>query len=117
LQLAILQHILDVGPTTAASLAATEHVSQQAIAQGVATLKEAGLVRGERDVSDGRKILISFTDAGREMFESLRSSRRAWLVQAIDAVIGPTERPNLDVAIDVLERLAAADLSAAIEIR
>jgi hypothetical protein len=29
LQLAILQHILDAGPTTAASLAATEHVSQQ----------------------------------------------------------------------------------------
>jgi DNA-binding MarR family transcriptional regulator len=110
-QLAILQRILDKGPTTAAALAAAEHVSQQAVAQSVAILKEAGLVRGDRDATDGRKVLISVTDAGRELFESLLSSRKAWLVEAIDAMIGPAERPNLDITIELLERLAGADLS------
>jgi DNA-binding MarR family transcriptional regulator len=116
-QLAIIQRILDVGPATAASLAAAEHVSQQAIAQSVAILKEAGLVEGERDATDGRKVLISVTDAGRELFESLLASRKAWLVQAIDTVIGPKERPNLDIIIELLERLAGADLNAEIGIR
>lgn len=110
-QLAILQRILKEGPTTAACLAVAEHVSQQAIAQSVATLKEAGLVQGERDVTDGRKVLMSATPAGRDMFESLMASRKAWLVRAIDTMIGPQERPNLDITIELLERLAGADLS------
>jgi DNA-binding MarR family transcriptional regulator len=110
-QLSILHRILDEGPATAASLAAAEHVSQQAIAQSVATLKEAGLVRGDRDATDGRKVLISVTAAGRELFESLLNSRNAWLVQAIDTMIGPKERANLDITIELLERLAAADTS------
>ena len=111
-QLAILHRILDAGPTTAASLAAAEHVSQQAIAQSVATLKEAGLVQGDRDIQDGRKILISATDTGRKLFDSLLSSRKAWLVRAIDTIVGPDERRDLDATIDLLERLAGADLEA-----
>ena len=55
---------------TAAALAAAEHVSQQSISQGVATLKEAGLVQSERDATDGRKVVISLTPAGQDMFES-----------------------------------------------
>jgi DNA-binding MarR family transcriptional regulator len=109
-QLAVLKRIIDGGRTTAATLAAAEHVSQQAIAQSVAALKAAGLVRGERDATDGRKMLISVTDAGREMFEALWASRKAWLVHAIDAMVGPDERRDLDTAIELLERLAGADL-------
>lgn len=115
-QLAILQRILNEGPVTAASLALAEHVSQQAIAQSVATLKEAGLVKGERDATDGRKVLMSATPAGQDLFESLMASRRAWLVRAIDKVIGPDERQDLDAAIELLERLAGADLSSGSEL-
>jgi DNA-binding MarR family transcriptional regulator len=110
-QFAILQRILESGPATAASLAGAEHVSQQAIAQSVAILKEAGLVHGERDATDGRKVLITGTDAGRDLFDSLLASRKAWLVRAIDAIVGPAERPSLDKTIQLLERLAGADLS------
>jgi hypothetical protein len=39
-----LQRILAEGPATAASLAAAEHMSRQAIAESVAILTEAGLV-------------------------------------------------------------------------
>jgi DNA-binding MarR family transcriptional regulator len=111
-QLAILHRVIAEGPVTAATMAAAEHVSQQAIAQSVAALKEAGLVKAERDAADGRKLLISATATGLEMYETLSASRKAWLAQAIDSVVGPGERRDLDVAIGLLERLAAADLGA-----
>ncbi|MFJ4921073.1 MarR family winged helix-turn-helix transcriptional regulator [Streptomyces sp. NPDC088725] len=108
-QLAILQRIIEGGPATAAALAAAEHVSQQAVAQSVAALKAGALVGTERDTADRRKVLISATDEGRELFASLLASREAWLVRAIDAMVGPDERRDLDVTIELLERLAAAD--------
>lgn len=115
-QLALLQRLIEGGPATAASLAAAEHVSQQAIAQSVATLKAAELVGTRRDPADGRKVLISPTDAGRGLFASLLASREAWLVRAIETVVASDERASLDTAIELLERLAAADLSPDVEI-
>jgi DNA-binding MarR family transcriptional regulator len=109
-QLALLHRIVDSGPTTAAQLATAEHVSQQAIAQSVAALKETALVDGERDAQDGRKVLINVTDAGHTLYESMLASPKTWLARAIDASIDPADRRGLDAAIDMLERLAAADL-------
>src|ERR1700726_1653111 len=57
-QLALLDHLLKQGPSTAASLAAAENVSQQSIAQSVAMLKAAGLITPGPPPTDGRKILI-----------------------------------------------------------
>ena len=48
-QLTILQHLRNGGPTTAAALATAEHVSQQAIAQNLKKLKDAGLVTDRRE--------------------------------------------------------------------
>jgi DNA-binding MarR family transcriptional regulator len=116
-QLALLGRILGDGPATASSLAASEHVSQQAIAQSLTALRAAGLVQAKPDPKDGRKSLMSATPAGRRMLESLRSSREAWLMRAIDATVGADERAALDKAIELLERLADADLSPGVEIR
>jgi len=107
-QQSILQHLRLNGPATAASLAAAEHVSQQAIAQSVMPLKSAGLVRSEPDPKDGRKTLISITDAGLAVRESLIASRNSWLAQAIDSTLAAEERAALEKAIELLERLADA---------
>jgi DNA-binding MarR family transcriptional regulator len=107
-QVAILQHLRRKGPTTAADLAIAEHVSQQAIAQNLAMLKRAGLVQAMPDPDDGRKSLIHMTDSGDQLFEAIISSRNAWLAQAIQATITLEERPALDKAIELLERLADA---------
>ncbi len=108
-QLSILQRLHRNGPATAASLAAVEHVSQQAIAQNVAPLKSAGLVQSEPDQQDARKTLISVTDAGHRLHESIIASRNAWLARAIDSTIEARERAALVKAIELLERLADAD--------
>jgi DNA-binding MarR family transcriptional regulator len=116
-QLAAMQRIIDAGPTTAAALAAAEHVSQQAVAQNVAALRAWGLVRSAPDPDDGRKVLLSATDQGRALFARLRETREAWLARAIDAVVMPEEWAALQAAISLLERLAGADLSPDVEIR
>jgi DNA-binding MarR family transcriptional regulator len=109
-QMAIVHRLRTDGPATAADLAAAEHVSQQAIAQNLAALKQAGLVAAALDPTDGRKILISVTDAGNRLFEAVIASRNTWLAQAIDAEIGPDERPVLAAAITLLERLSEHNL-------
>lgn len=107
--LAILKRLRDGGPTTASALAGAEHVSQQAIAQHVTALTRAGLVRAKRDPTDARKRLIHVTRAGHRLFESAADSRHAWLTRIIDAELGARNRPALERAIGLLERIAAAD--------
>ncbi len=85
-------------------------MSQQAIAQSLTTLKAEGLVRSRPDPADGRKALLSVTATGRRLVERMVASRDAWLVRAIDATVAADERAVLAQAIDLLERLAGADL-------
>jgi DNA-binding MarR family transcriptional regulator len=108
-QLAVLKRLREGGPTTAAALAASEHVSHQAIAQNLAALKRAGLVRLAPDPNDGRKSLVRITTPGSRLFESAVASRDAWLAHAIGQTVPAGERPALERAISLLERLADAD--------
>jgi DNA-binding MarR family transcriptional regulator len=107
-QLSALNRLRRDGPATAASLAAAEHVSQQAIAQILATLRAAGLVDATPDPVDRRKCLLEVTDAGHALIGSILASRNAWLVRAVEQTVGPDELDALDRAIDLLERLADA---------
>ncbi|MGI8713105.1 MAG: MarR family winged helix-turn-helix transcriptional regulator [Solirubrobacteraceae bacterium] len=108
-QLALLGRVIGERPTTAAALAAVEHVSQQAIAQNLATLKAAGLVRAKPDPEDRRKSLISATPAAGRLRQSLLQSKEAWLTRAIQASVPAHEWATLEAAIALLERLAGAD--------
>ena len=109
-QLSIFGRLRLNGPATASSLAAAEHVSQQAIAQSVMPLKAAGLVSSEPDPKDGRRTLLSITDAGLAMRESVIASGNTWLEKAIGSTIDADESGALDKAIELLERLADADI-------
>ncbi|MDN3354272.1 MarR family transcriptional regulator [Actinomadura sp. DC4] len=113
-QVAVLKNIVEEGPVTAAYLATAQHVSPQSIAQNVAVLKAAGLVRTERDPGDGRKTLISANESGGRLVDSMSALRRSFLVRAIDTLVAPEERAGLDRAIELLERFAAADLGPAL---
>jgi DNA-binding MarR family transcriptional regulator len=110
-QRAVLATVVGQGPLTAARIADLEHVSPQSIAQSLAELKARGLVRPEPDPQDGRKKLIYAEASASELVDSLMAERSSFLVRAIDQVIAPGEREDLEKAIDLLERLATADLS------
>jgi DNA-binding MarR family transcriptional regulator len=105
-QLSTLARIIDHGPITAAAIAQAEHVRPQSIASIVTTLREAGLITTEPDPADGRKLLLSPTDDGRQLIASISTSRQEWLARALDAVVGPDERAALAATIELLNRLA-----------
>ncbi|MFJ5034709.1 MarR family winged helix-turn-helix transcriptional regulator [Streptomyces sp. NPDC088560] len=112
-QLGVLASVVREGPVTAARLSSIEHVSGQAIAQSLAVLKAAGLVHSEADPKDGRKKLMSADDSATELIDKLLTGRAAYLARAIDQVVAPHERKDMDKAIELLERLADADLNEA----
>jgi DNA-binding MarR family transcriptional regulator len=109
-QLGILATVVREGPVTAAGLAAMEHVSAQAIAQSLAALRSAGLLRSEPDPHDGRKKLISAAPSATALVDRLLAGRAAYLTRAIEAVLAPGEQGEVVRAIALLERLADADL-------
>jgi DNA-binding MarR family transcriptional regulator len=109
-QLSLLDRLDSDGPATAAALAAAQHVTQQAIAQSAAGLKADGLVSTAPHPTDGRKVLITVTDAGRRLHESMRASRDSWLVGAIDTLMSPEDRASLERTVELFDRLAAAEL-------
>jgi DNA-binding MarR family transcriptional regulator len=109
-QVSIFRRLVHEGPVTAASLAAAEHVSQQAIAQSLAGMKTGGLVSVKPDPADGRKSLLEVTAAGRALYETILASRDDWLIRAIESAVNPDERASLDQAIRLLERLGQVDL-------
>ncbi|AKA06613.1 MarR family winged helix-turn-helix transcriptional regulator [Streptomyces noursei] len=110
-QLGVLANVVREGPVTAARLAAAEHVSAQAIAQSLAVLKAAGLVHSRPDPNDGRKKLMSADPSATELIDKLLAGRAAFLARAIDRVVAADERPDMDRAIDLLQRLADADVN------
>ncbi|GAA5701624.1 MarR family transcriptional regulator [Streptomyces avermitilis] len=111
-QLGVLASVVREGPVTAARLAALEHVTAQAIAQILAVLKAAGLVHSEPDPQDGRKKLISADPSATVLIDRLLTGRASFLARAIDQEVAPDEGEDVEKAIELLERLAEADLRA-----
>ncbi|MFF0038880.1 MarR family winged helix-turn-helix transcriptional regulator [Streptomyces mirabilis] len=111
-QVAVLKSVVDGGPITAARLAKLQHVSPQSVAQNLAVLTAAGLVRKGRDPQDGRQSLITAEEKGSRLLTSLHTSRESFLTRAIDQLVAPEEQDDLERTIALLERFAAADLKA-----
>jgi DNA-binding MarR family transcriptional regulator len=105
-QITTLSRIAEEGSTTASALATAEHVRPQSMAETVAALLREGLVTREPDPTDGRKTLISMTEAGRELLSSIPAIREAWLEAAIERHLSPAERRTLADAARIMERLA-----------
>lgn len=110
LQVTILARVIKDGPHTAADFAQAEHVSQQAIAQCVDVLKARQLVRTRPDPNDRRKRLIEATAAGRRVRDTVAEARAAWLARAIAQMVTREERRTLAAAIELLERIADAEV-------
>ncbi|MGC0420193.1 MarR family winged helix-turn-helix transcriptional regulator [Embleya sp. AB8] len=105
-QISTLGRVAADGPVTTSALAAAEHVRPQSMAETVAALLREGLVTRSADPTDGRKTLVSITDAGRELLSSIPAVREAWLETAIERHLSPTERRTLANAAQIMERLA-----------
>ncbi len=72
----------------------------------LAGLEARCLVERRSDPTDGRRIVLSLTDAGQRMLRDRRSARTRQLAAALAAGFTATELDQLKTAAPLLERLA-----------
>jgi DNA-binding MarR family transcriptional regulator len=94
------------GPTTSAALARLEQITPQSMGATLASLEARGLLARAADPEDGRRVILSVTEAGREVLRSRRNARAEQLAQALSAEFTRSELEQLLVATPLIERLA-----------
>lgn len=94
------------GPATAAALARLEQISPQSMGATLAGLEARGLVRRAPDPEDGRRVILSITDAGLQLLRDRRNAKTEQLERALASGFTPAELGQLMAAAPLLERLA-----------
>ena len=69
-------------------------------------LEARGLIERRGDPADGRRIVLSVTDAGLRVLRNRRSARTEQLARALSAGFTRAERRQLMAAAPLIERLA-----------
>jgi DNA-binding MarR family transcriptional regulator len=94
------------GPTTAGALARLEQISPQSMGATLAGLEERGLIARNSDPHDGRRILLSLTEAGQRILRDRRNVRTQQMASALAGGFTDAELDQLMTAAPLLERLA-----------
>ena len=106
-QIGVIARLHCDGDQTIGWLAESEGVRPPSMTRTIASLEGLGLVRRRPHPSDGRQVLVSLTDEGKDTLMADRRRRDAWLARAL-AELTPEERSVLAAAAPVLEKLAGS---------
>lgn len=104
-QRAVLLRLERHDGATVTELALAEGVRSQSMGATVATLIDAGYVKGEADPADGRRTLLSLTPQARKVFRQVRAAREDWLAHAVTERYTAAEQKQLAAAVRLLQRL------------
>ncbi len=94
------------GPATPSALARLEQISPQSMGATLAALESRGLVERRSDPADGRRSVMSVTEAGRQVLGDRRNARTEQLARALSAGFTRPELEQLMAVAPLLERLA-----------
>jgi DNA-binding MarR family transcriptional regulator len=94
------------GPATSSALARIEQISPQSMGATLSALEARGLVERGQDAHDGRRVVLSVTEAGRQLLRDKRDARTGQLARALSAGFTRDELNQLMAAAPLLERLA-----------
>jgi len=94
------------GPATSSDLARVDRISPQSMGVTVAALLDRGLIERNRDPEDGRRIVLSVTEAGRRTLRDKRGARTEHIAAALRDGFSADELRQLEYATALLERLA-----------
>jgi DNA-binding MarR family transcriptional regulator len=97
------------GAQSVSDLAFAERVRPQSMAQTVTDLEGDGLVARAPDPDDGRRALVSLTEAGLTELREDRLRREGWLVRAIEE-LPAADQATVERAIVLLRQLADAEV-------
>ena len=106
-QIAVLGRLERDGTLSTGELARYERVRPQSMSQTLSELEADGLVVRAQDARDGRRTLVTLTDAGRRELEADRASRDGWLADALAQELTAEERVVLERALGLIDRLSA----------
>jgi DNA-binding MarR family transcriptional regulator len=93
------------GPATPSALARSEQITPQGMGTTLAGLVRRGLVARRPDPDDGRRTVMSLTDAGREVVRTKRSARTQQLADVLSARFTSEELQTLKTAAPLIKRL------------
>jgi DNA-binding MarR family transcriptional regulator len=94
------------GPATPSALARLEQISPQSMGATLAALESRGLIERHSDPDDGRRSVMSVTEAGRQVLGDRRNARTEQLARALSAGFTQPELEQLMAVAPLLERLA-----------
>lgn len=94
------------GPATSAALGRLQQISPQGMGTTLAGLEARGLVERRPDPEDGRRVLMSVTDAGSTVLWNKRNARTEQLARVLSAEFTRSELKQLMAAAPLIERLA-----------
>jgi DNA-binding MarR family transcriptional regulator len=90
---------------TPGELAEHEKVQPPSMTRVIAALLERGLVSRAPHPTDGRQVILTVTDQGRDLVHQSRRAREAWMAQRLRELT-PQERATLRAAAPILQRLS-----------
>jgi DNA-binding MarR family transcriptional regulator len=105
-EIAALARLDRNGPATSSELARVEQISPQSMGATLSALESRGLVARDPDARDGRRVVLSVTEAGRQLLRDKRDARTEQLARALAAGFTRGELDQLMAAAPLLERLA-----------
>ena len=105
-QTSVLSRLSKDGAASTSDLAAAEGVRHQSMAATLAVLDERGLIARRPDPVDGRRQLVSVSEAGQRFLDDKRRAGEEWLARSLQAHYTEKERQRLLEALTLLERLA-----------
>ncbi|MEU6405826.1 MarR family transcriptional regulator [Streptomyces sp. NPDC046985] len=100
-----LSRLARSGPASSAELARAEQVTAQAMGAVVNRLEGSGFVERRPDPQDGRRLIVSLTEAGEDVLRRKRQARGQQLARALTDHFSADELRALAVAAPLLERL------------
>jgi len=104
-QLAALAALERHGAMTPGELAEHEKVQPPSMTRVISVLVDSQLVRREPHSSDRRQVVLTVTDAGRELVNKARRRRDVWLAKKLKELT-QAERATLRAAAPILEKLS-----------
>jgi DNA-binding MarR family transcriptional regulator len=94
------------GPATSSALARLEQISPQSMGATLSALEARGLVERRPDPADGRRVVMSLSEAGLQALRNKRNARVEQLARALSSGFTDSELQQLMAAAPLLERLA-----------
>jgi DNA-binding MarR family transcriptional regulator len=104
-QFSVLALLFREGPRTLGELAEAERVTPPSMNRRVNSLVEAGFVTRSSAPDDGRKVVLSVTDAGGAFVTETRKRREHWLNKRTRA-LSAAQRETLRAASAIMRELA-----------